>query len=70
MKKYSVYLEFKVKSIDLMEIEVEASSREEAIKKAYESYDNDPNQADLYASDYYECEIDSKNMNLVVEEVE
>ena len=34
MKKYIVTLEFKVKSVDLLEVEVEANSREEAIKKA------------------------------------
>jgi len=38
-KKYIVRLEFDVQSIDLMDMEVEAESREDAIIKAKEKFD-------------------------------
>lgn len=56
MKKYTVTLEFKVLSTDLGDIEVEADSKEEAIKKAIEAY-FDGIDIDYYQSDYYESEL-------------
>lgn len=70
MKKYKVRLEFKVKSIDLLEVEVEAENREEAIKAAEEKYINDPEDSDMYASDYYEATLDTGNMDVDVSEIE
>ena len=69
MKKFMVHLEFKVESIDLMDIEVEAETREEAIKLAEQSYINDPDQDDMYASDFYRVDLDEGNMDIIVEEI-
>ena len=69
MKKFMVHLEFKVESIDLMDIEVEAETREEAIKLAEQSYINDPDQDDMYASDFYRVDLDEGNMDIIVEDI-
>ena len=69
MKKFVVTLEFKVKSIDLLDVEVEAENREEAIKLAQEKYIENPNESDMHASDYYESSLDVGNMDVTVEEV-
>jgi hypothetical protein len=70
MKKYKVTLEFKVESIDLLDVEVEAEGREDAIEKAKEKYIENPNDSDMRASDYYESRLDVSNHDLEVEEVE
>ena len=69
MTKYIVSLEFTVSSIDLLDIEVLASSREEAIRLAEEQYIANPDESEMYASDFYETELDSGNMDIIVEEV-
>ncbi len=66
--KYIVTLEFKVKSIDLLDVEVEASNKEEAIKKAEEKYLEYPSSLGAYASNYYESKLDTGNMDVQVEE--
>ncbi len=66
--KYIVTLEFKVKSIDLLDVEVEASSKEEAIRKAEEHYIENPDEASMYDSKHYESSLDTGNMDVEVEE--
>ncbi len=68
MKKYTVSLEFKVKSVDLLDVEVEAENRYDAIRKAQEKYIENPDDSDFYASEYYESELDAGNMDVNVEE--
>ena len=68
MKKYTVSLEFKVKSIDLLDVEVEAENRYDAIRKAQEKYIENPDDSDRYASEYYKSELDAGNMDINVEE--
>lgn len=68
MKKYTVTLEFNVSSIDFGDVKVEANSKEEAIKKAIESY-YDGTDVDYYQSDYYESElIEDESKNFKVKE--
>jgi len=68
--KYKVTLEFKVKSIDLLDIEVEAVSREDAIRKAQDKYLENHNDVDMRSSDTYESKLDIWNMDIDVEELE
>jgi len=61
MDKYIVRLEFDVKSVDLLDIEVKATSREDAITKAKNKYyKGEFNGADFYASDAYEIEMSNE----------
>ena len=69
MKKYKVTLQFKTKGVDLLDIEVEASNKNDAIKKAEEQYIEEPNEDDIYQADYYESILDTGNMNVEVEEI-
>ena len=55
--KYEVKIEIEVQSIDLVDIEVIADSKEEAKQFAIESYNNDPSMYSVYASDYMESKI-------------
>ena len=58
MKKYLVEVQFDVKSIDLLEIEVEANSREEARVKALVRYETEEDPGgDMYPSDYMEYKV-------------
>ncbi len=66
--KYTVTLEFKVKSIDLLDIVVEANNKEEAIKKAEEHYIENPNETYMRASNFYKSTLDIGNMDVEVEE--
>jgi len=66
--KYVVTLEFKVKSIDLLDVEVEADNEREAMLMAKKKYILDPNEDYMRASDFYESTLDTWNMNLTVEE--
>jgi len=51
-KKYTVRLEFDVQSIDLMDMEVEATSRENAIIKAKEKFNKGKySRGDFYTSE-------------------
>lgn len=69
--KYEVRLEFKVSSIDILDVEVEANSREEAIRLAEQKYYNSElDESDRYASDYIYSELDVGNMDIIAEEVE
>ncbi len=68
MKKYTVTLEFKVKSTDLLDVNVEANNREEAIHKAQDKYIENPDETYMRASDYYSVHLDIGNMNVEVEE--
>ena len=69
--KYEVRLEFKVSSIDILDVEVEANSREEAIRLAEQKYYNSElDEGDRYASDYMDSRLDVGNMDIIVEEME
>jgi len=70
MKNYVVTLEFKVKSIDLLNVEVEAEDRDDAIRKAKEKYIENPDDSSKRASDYYESKLDTCNYDFEVEEIE
>ena len=70
MKKYTVTLEFKVRSIDLLDIDVEAANKKEAILKAQEYYIENPDESELHSSDYYSVHLDIGNMDVTVEERE
>jgi hypothetical protein len=58
--KYIVRLEANVSSVDLADVEVEASSKEEAIQKAIQGYTDGSFDLDWYASDTYELELDTQ----------
>lgn len=68
--KYSVKMEFDVKSIDLLNVEVEASSRKEAIAKAIKMYQEGDTDDDVYASDYYDVTMASNSVDWEVDEIE
>ena len=67
--KYVVTLEFKVKSVDLLDVEVEAEDRDDAIRRAKEKYINNPDESSMRASDYYESKLDTFNYDFEVEEI-
>ncbi len=68
MKKYTVTLEFKVRSTDLLDVNVEANNREEAILKAQDKYIENPDESSLRSSDKYNVYLDIGNMDVEVEE--
>ena len=55
--QYNVKMEFVVSSVDLLNIEVEAESKEEAKQLALEKYKNGEIEEDYYASDSYESSV-------------
>ena len=69
MKKFIVSLEFKVVEIELLDIEVEAETREDAIKLAEQKYIDNPNEGSMYASDFREVHLDVGNMDIIVEDI-
>ena len=71
MRKYEVRLEFTVQESEFLDIEVDADSREEAIKKAIEKYENDDHDDGYYSGDYTESTLDRHTQqNWNVEEKE
>jgi len=69
MKKFKVTLEFKVESIDLLDVEVEAENRKDAIRKAQDKYIENPDESDMRASDNYNSKLDVWNNDIEVEEI-
>lgn len=67
MNKYTVRLEFDVKSSDLAEVNVEATSRKEAIEAAIQKY-HDGESLDYYASDYMETSLADNSAEWIVKE--
>ena len=71
MKKYTVTLEFKVESVDLLDVEVEADSPEQAIIIAEKKYlSGEVENENFYGSDFHESNLDEGNMDVIVEEEE
>ena len=68
MKKYTVTLEFKVRSIDLLDVNVEAANKKEAILKAQDKYIENPDETYMRASNNYSTHLDIGNMDVEVEE--
>lgn len=69
--KYTVRLEFNVRATEFLNIEVFAENREDAIRKALDEYHNNPDETDMYASDYYVTTLDTSNIkDWNVEEIE
>ena len=68
--KYIVRMEFNVESIDFLNVDVEATSREEAIQLALkEYYDGDVDVGAMYASDDYNSEMRVNYTEWDVEEI-
>lgn len=69
MPKYIVRMEFNVTSSDYADVEVEANSREEAIKAALEKYEIDNwEELDFYSGKNYESELEGNQDDWLVEE--
>ncbi len=69
MKKYKVTLEFKIRSVDLLDVEVEAENKDDAIRKAQDKYIENPDESDMRASESYSSKLDIWNMDVEVEEL-
>ena len=67
--KYIVTLEFEVNSLDLCDVEVEAESKEEAIKIAENKVKNMEGTLDFYQSKFYESSLITGNMEVCVEKI-
>ncbi len=69
--KYKVQMEFDVSSIDLMEVDVEAGSKAEAVDIAIKNYNSGSyDDEDMYASDYYEVSMNKNIQDWIVEKEE
>lgn len=69
MPKYIVRMEFNVTSSDYADVEVEANSREEAIKAALEKHEIDNwEELDFYSGKNYESELEGNQDDWLVEE--
>ena len=69
--KYKVTLEIKVLSIDVVDVEVTANSREEAIRLAEKKYKaSDIDYASIRTYETYEPTLDEGNMDVNVEELD
>lgn len=67
--KYAVRMEFNIKSVDLLNVEIEAESKEEAKKMALKMYENGEVEENYYASDTYDSEVSTETISdWVVEE--
>ena len=68
---YKVRLEFDVDSIDFADVEVTATTREEAIEAAIKAYRNAPEILDFYSSNTYESTLRSEDSEeWLIEEIQ
>ncbi len=70
MKKYTVQLVFNVKSVDLLDVEVEANSPQEARKLAEEAYFDDEAGYEFYSGESDELELAEGWKHEIIEEEE
>ncbi len=70
MKKYTVQLVFNVESVDLLDVEVEANSQEEARELAEQKYYFEEEDYDFYDGNAYSSELQEGWKHQIIEEEE
>ena len=67
--KFTVRVEFDVQSTDLLDVEVNAEDREEAIKKAIQKVrDGEISESERYASDHLDSTMSDNYEDWIVDE--
>lgn len=63
--KYTVQMQFNINSVDCLDVDVEAGSKEEAVDLAIKKYrDGNCDDADFYAADIWDSNIDYDNKDI------
>lgn len=71
LQKFRVTLEFDVKSVDLLDVEVEVEYRNQAIKAAEQKYlNNEIEDPNFYASNSCESTLQKGNQDVQVYKIE